>query len=65
MLYEVCQRFGGFELGPDDFSDRQMSDIYEHLIQKYGEQIAEDAEDFMTPKDAVRLAVSMLFANED
>lgn len=65
MLYEVCQRFGGFELGPNDFTDRQMSDIYEHLIQKYGEQIAEDAEDFMTPKDAVRLAVSMLFANED
>lgn len=65
MLYEVCQRFGAFKLGPNEFTDRQMSDIYEHLIQKYGEQIAEDAEDFMTPKDAVRLAVSMLFANED
>lgn len=33
MLYEVCQRFGAFKLGPNDFTDRQMSDIYEHLIQ--------------------------------
>lgn len=42
-----------------------MSDIYEHLIQRYGEEIAQGAEDFMTPKDVVRLAVNLVFANED
>lgn len=42
-----------------------MSDIYEHLIQRYGEEIAQGAEDFMTPRDAVRLAVSLIFTNED
>ena len=40
-------------------------DIMDNLIQRFGEAIAEDAEDFMTPKDVVRLAVGMLFANED
>ncbi|WP_051208964.1 class I SAM-dependent DNA methyltransferase [Butyrivibrio sp. WCD3002] len=65
MLYEVCQRFSKFNLSPDNVSDREMSDIYEHLIERYGEEIAEDAEDFMTPKDVVRLAVKMIFANDD
>lgn len=46
MLYEVCQRFAKFNLSPDNVSDREMSDIYEHLIERYGEEIAEDAEDW-------------------
>lgn len=65
MLYEVCTRFADFDLGPDAVSDRMMTDIYEHLIQKYGEEISQDAEDFMTPKDVARLATALLFANED
>ena len=65
MLYEVCKRFAKFDLSPETVSDRTMSDIYEHLIERYGEEIAEDAEDFMTPKDVVRLAVGMIFANDD
>lgn len=65
MLYYVCMKFASFDLSPEAVSDREMSNIYEHLIQKFGEAIAEDAEDFMTPKDVVRLAVSMVFANDD
>ena len=65
MLYEVCNRFAAYDLSADQVSDRMMSDIYEHLIQRYGEEIAQDAEDFMTPRDVVRLAVSMVFANDD
>lgn len=64
MLFTVCKKFAAFDLSPENVSDRDMSDIYEHLIERYGEEIAEDAEDFMTPKDIVRLAVSMLFAND-
>ena len=56
MLYEVCTRFASFDLGPESVSDRMMTDIYEHLIQRYGEEISQDAEDFMTPKDVARLA---------
>lgn len=65
MLYEVCTRFAKFDLGPDSVPDRMMSDIYEHLIQRYGEEISQDAEDFMTPRDVVRLATSLVFAGED
>lgn len=65
MLYSVCTKFAAFDLSPDTVSDREMSNIYEHLIQKFGDEIAEDAEDFMTPKDVVRLAVGMIFAGDD
>ena len=65
MLYMVCGKFAAFDLSTDVVSDREMSNIYEHLIQKFGESIAENAEDFMTPKDVVRLAVGMIFANDD
>ena len=64
MLYTVCQKFSAFDLSPETVSDREMSNIYEHLIERFGEEIAEDAEDFMTPKDVVRLAVNMVFAND-
>lgn len=65
LLYSICREFVRFNLSPDNVSDREMSNIYEHLIQKFGEAIAENAEDFMTPKDVVRLAVGMVFANDE
>lgn len=65
MLYSVCQKFAALPFDSETVSDREMSDIYEHLIQRYGDEIAEDAEDFMTPKDIVRLATGMIFANDD
>ena len=64
MLYTVCCKFSEFDLSPENVSDREMSNIYEHLIERFGDEIAEDAEDFMTPKDIVRLAVNMVFAND-
>lgn len=65
LLYDICKKFAAFNLSPEAVSDREMSNIYEHLIQRFGETINEQAEDFMTPKDVVRLATGMIFANED
>lgn len=64
FLYEVCMKFGSkdMNLNPEAVDDRTMSNIYEHLIRKFGDSIAEDAEDFMTPKDVVRLAVALVMA---
>lgn len=65
LLYSVCQKFSAFDFSPEAVSDREMSNIYEHLIQRYGEEISENAEDFMTPRDVVRLATTMLFAEDE
>lgn len=64
MLHGVCRKFATFDLSPAAVSDREMTDIYEHLIQRFGESISENAEDFMTPKDVVHLAVEMAFTGE-
>lgn len=63
MLYEVCTRFSGFDLGPETVSDRMMTDIYEHLIQRYGEEISQDAEDFMTTKYFLRSRLAAFAAS--
>ena len=54
MLYSVCQKFSALPFDSATVSDRDMSDIYEHLIQRYGDEIAEDAEDFFTPSRIVK-----------
>ena len=59
VLYEVCTRFASFDLGPESVSDRMMTDIYEHLIQRYGEEIPQDAEDFIN-LGASRLGTSRI-----
>lgn len=37
-----------------------MSTLYEHLIRKFGAEVNESAEDFMTPRDVVHLATTLL-----
>ena len=64
MLYPLCQAFASISFDPCNISDRDMSDIYEHLILYYGNDISENAEDYMTPKDVVRLCTGMLFAGD-
>lgn len=65
LLYLVCTKFASFDLSVENVSDREMTHIYEHLITKFGESVAKDAGDFMTPKDVVHLAVGMIFANDE
>ena len=65
LLYDTCRNFGSKEmmLDPENVDDRTMSNIYEHLLRKYGESIAEGAEAFMTPRDVINLAVNLVMAS--
>jgi type I restriction enzyme M protein len=42
-----------------------MSNIYEHLIRRFGAAVNEAAEDFMTPRDVVHLATTLLLDPDD
>ncbi len=42
-----------------------MSNIYEHLIRRFGAEVNEGAEDFMTPRDIVHLATALLLDPDD
>lgn len=65
LLYKICTNFSTTELHPDVVPDRVMSNIYEHLIRRFGAEVNEGAEDFMTPRDVVHLATALLLDPDD
>jgi hypothetical protein len=65
LLFKICRNFSEIDLHPDEVPDRVMSNIYEHLIRRFGAEVNEGAEDFMTPRDVVRLATTLLLDPDD
>ncbi len=65
ILFKICQNFASTDLHPDFVPDRVMSNIYEHLIRRFGAEVNEAAEDFMTPRDVVHLATTLLLDPDD
>ena len=57
VLYKICKNFWEVDLHPDAVPDRVMSNLYEHLIRRFGAEVNEGAEDFMTPRDVVHLSL--------
>lgn len=65
VLYRITQNFAAIDLHPDAVPERVMSNIYEHLIRRFGAEVNEAAEDFMTPRDVVHLAIELLLDPDD
>lgn len=64
-LYKISKNFAGIDLHPQVVPDRVMSNLYEHLIRRFGAEVNEGAEDFMTPRDVVHLATTLLLDPDD
>ena len=60
ILYRIAQNFAEIDLHPEQVPDRVMSNVYEHLIRRFGAAVNEAAEDFMTPRDVVHLATALV-----
>jgi len=65
ILFKICKNFAGIDLHPEVVPDRVMSNLYEHLIRRFGAGVNEGAEDFMTPRDVVHLATALLLDPDD
>ena len=65
VLFKICKNFTGVDLHPEAVPDRIMSNLYEHLIRRFGAEVNEGAEDFMTPRDVVHLATALLLDQDD
>ncbi|WP_328859227.1 type I restriction-modification system subunit M [Williamsia herbipolensis] len=63
-LYLVTSQFAGIDLHPDTVSNAEMGDLFEHLIFKFAEASNEEAGEHYTPRDAIRLMVDLLFAED-
>jgi len=65
VLFRICMNFAGVDLHPEVVPDRVMSNLYEYLIRRFGAEVNEGAEDFMTPRDVVHLATALLLDPDD
>jgi len=62
LLYHVfCKFADGIDLHPDRVSNNQMGYIFEDLIRRFSEISNETAGEHFTPREVIRLMVSMLF----
>jgi type I restriction enzyme M protein len=65
LLYLVVSKFADVDLHPDRVPNAQMRLILENLIRRFNELANETAGDRFTPREVIRLMVSMLFMGDD
>lgn len=66
-LYLIVQEFclPSIDLSPQRLSNLQMGYLFEELVRKFNEQANEEAGDYFTPREVIRLMVALLFTGED
>ncbi len=65
ILYLVVLKFCDVDLHPNRVPNEQMGLIFENLIRRFNELANETAGDHFTPREVIRLMVSILFINDD
>ncbi|MBA4418509.1 MAG: DNA methyltransferase [Syntrophus sp. (in: bacteria)] len=65
ILYLVVSKFCDVDLHPDKVPNEDMGLIFENLIRRFNELANETAGDHFTPREVIRLMVSILFINDD
>ncbi|WP_191057594.1 type I restriction-modification system subunit M [Geminicoccus harenae] len=64
LLYQVTERFVGFDLSPTAVSNHDMGLAFEELIRKFAEASNETAGEHFTPRDVIKLMVNLLFIED-
>ena len=65
LLLLITQEFLKIDLHPNVIDNAQMGHIFEELIAKAMEASNEEAGEYFTPRDVVRLIVNLLFSRDD
>ena len=63
-LYLLIDKFTEFDLHPDKIDNHHMGSVYEELLRKFSEMSNEESGDHFTPRDVVKLLVSMVFGGD-
>jgi len=64
-LFEVIKEVAEVDFHPDRISNIAMGYIFEDLVRRFNEQANEEAGDHFTPREVVKLMVSLLFTGEE
>ena len=65
ILWLVVSEFRDVDLHPERVPNEQMGLIFENLIRRFNELANETAGDHFTPREVIRLMVSLLFIHDD
>ena len=65
LLYQVLSRFAELDLSEDAVDNEAMGYVFEELLRKFSEMSKETAGEHFTPRDVIRLMVSILFSVDD
>ena len=60
-LYSIISKFTEFDLHPNKVDNHEMGKIYEELLRRFSEMTNEESGDYFTPRDIVKLLVSLVF----
>jgi type I restriction enzyme M protein len=63
-LFILIDKFTEIDLHPDKISNRDMGIIFEELLRKFSEMSNETSGEHYTPRDVVRLLVSLVFSED-
>lgn len=63
VIKEFCSP--DINLSPKTLSNLQMGYLFEELVRKFNEQANEEAGDYFTPREVIRLMVQLLFTGEE
>ena len=61
-LFIFCDKFTEVDLHPDEVDNHTMGQVFEELLRRFSEMSNETSGEHYTPRDVVRLLVSLLFA---
>ena len=64
LLFQVVQAFANVDLSPERVDNVQMGYVFEELIRIGAEQANEEAGEHFTPREVIRLMVSILLSPE-
>lgn len=63
-LYLLIDKFTEFDLHPNKVDNHMMGSVYEELLRKFSEMSNEESGDHFTPRDIVKLLVSLVFGGD-
>lgn len=64
-LFEVVKQVAAVDLHPDTIPNIAMGYGFEDLVRRFNEQANEEAGDHFTPREVIKLMVSLLFTYDD
>jgi type I restriction enzyme M protein len=64
-LFQFIEKFSEIDLHPNNVSNHQMGQVFEELLRKFSEMSNETSGEHYTPRDVVRLLVSLVFSEDE